>query len=380
MWPNMSHDIAKLVKQCVPCQKSKVTRHNRSILDTFTVPNGRFQHLNIDIVGPLPLSNNYRYCLTCIDRFSRWPAIIPIEDITAETIAKALIRGWISHYGVPQFITTDQGRQFESKLFADLTKLLGCKHIHTSPYHPQANGIIERLHRTYKAAIKCYTNANNWSEILPLLTLSLRTAYKPDLNASPAELVYGQTLRLPGDFFHTDIHDEINATDFAIRFRQMMEKLRPVATSNHSSNKYFVQKELSNCSHVFLRDDTVRSPFKSPYDGPYPVIRRNDKTSEILVSNKIKTVSIDRLKPAFTDSEDQTSITTPNIPSSTTLQNIIPSSTAIPNTMQKPMIATKPKDNSKPANLDLSENEPKVLRSRFGRALKKPQRFVHFLS
>ncbi|KAH8310176.1 hypothetical protein KR067_009353, partial [Drosophila pandora] len=62
------------------------------------------------------------------------------------------------------------------------------------------NGIIERWHRTLKAAIMCKNQAN-WPQKLPIILLGLRTAYKPDIQGTPAQLVYGTTLRLPGEFF-----------------------------------------------------------------------------------------------------------------------------------------------------------------------------------
>ena len=200
-------------------------RHTKSKLGEFQQPDDRFSVVHVDIIGPLPPSEGNNYCLTCIDRYSSWMEVIPMANITAETVAKCFYSNWIIRFGTPVSITTDQGKQFESELFRNLAKLCGAKVQHTTPYHPQANGKIERLHRTLKTAIRAHNNPK-WTEALPTTLLGLRTAIRENCMYSIAEMVYGTPIRVPGQFFdQTTVHTEPN--NLVSQLQKFIEQLKP---------------------------------------------------------------------------------------------------------------------------------------------------------
>lgn len=298
VWPGVRKDCREWVRTCLACQRSKVTRHVYSPIAAFKVPRARFTFVHIDLIGPLPVSHGNKYCLTAIDRFTRWPEAIPLPDISAETVAKALISGWISRFGCPTDIISDRGSQFQSELFKNLSQLSGFQHRRTTAYHPQSNGLVERFHRQLKAAIICHAN-DSWVESLPLVLLGIRSAVKDDLRASSAELLYGEALRLPGEFFNPEVSDTVNVTEYMARLRKFVKDLRPTPASRHGGKRTFVFKDLATASHIFLRDDTLGGSLKQAYSGPHEVLQRGDKVFRIILNGKNVAVSIDRIKPAY---------------------------------------------------------------------------------
>uniref|UniRef100_A0ABD2WCY8 Uncharacterized protein n=2 Tax=Trichogramma kaykai TaxID=54128 RepID=A0ABD2WCY8_9HYME len=134
--------------------------------------------------------------------------------------------------------------------------------------------------------------------------LGLRTRVRSDINSSPAEIVFGSTLRLPGEFFSN--HDqEPDLHYFTSEFRSFMKAVRPVPVDPHDKSKPFVHKSLEFCSHVFVRANPIKKALDPPYLGPYQVHLRPSKYFYIIkITNKkgleeLKTVSTSRLKPAF---------------------------------------------------------------------------------
>ncbi|XP_076042295.1 uncharacterized protein LOC143026170 [Oratosquilla oratoria] len=194
--------------------------------------------------------------------------------------------------------------------------ILGIRRYRTASYHPQANGMVERFHRQLKAALYAHALNNElWSVALSLVLLGIRTSLKLDIGHSPAELVFGTTLKLPGEFV-ADVPPSTSCTphDFAFQLKETMANLHPVPPRHAKSTKTFVSQDLLQCTHVFVRTDAVRKALQPPYQGPFEVLRRTRKTVTIKRNGKRDHVSIDRVKPAYLFDPTDTPVNTTPIP------------------------------------------------------------------
>ena len=162
----------------------------------FVTPDVRFDHAHMDIVGPLPASQGFRYLLTVVDRFTRWPEAVPLMDITATSVARAFVFGWESRLCVPSVLTTDRGRQFESTVLRELTCPLGCTRIRTS-FSQWFSGTFPSSNESFIESMHNY----HWLAGFTTFSPSWLVDGPHGCSTAELKLVYGTTLRVPGEFF-----------------------------------------------------------------------------------------------------------------------------------------------------------------------------------
>ena len=164
-----------------------------------------------------------------------------------------------------------------------------------------------------------------WTEALPLVLLGIHTALKTDLQCNTAELVYGTTLRLPGEFFNSEPSAALaDPADYVTRLKLSMSKLKATPVRKQAPRNVHVHDTLSSSTHVYIRHDGVKKPLQKPYDGPYKVLKRSNKHFTVAIRGKQEVVSLDRLKPAHLDLPQ----TLPE-PASVTLPEPTPASTPV---------------------------------------------------
>ena len=296
VWHGMKKDITHWCNECLSCQASKIQRHYRAPVEAIPVPPRRFTHVHVDIVGPLPTSRGYTYLLTILDRTTRWPEAVPLQDITAASCARAFMTGWVARFGVPLQMTSDRGRQFISSLWSEMARSLGTQLHRTTSYHPQANGMVERFHLSLKASLRARLHDGNWIDELPWVLLGLRTATKEDLQTSPAEMVFGDSPLLPGEFASS------GKTPFFPSFTQTST----TSPQHHRVDTPTPLATLARSKYVFVRVGPQHPSLQRPYQGPFKVIQTGNKTFKVLMNKGPQTISVDRLKPAKVSPQTQT--------------------------------------------------------------------------
>ena len=196
----MSIEIGSWSGSCLQCQQSKISSNVKSSVPQIPVPGWWFLYAHVDIVGPLPSSHGYSYLLTMIGRSTRWPEVVSLSSITAESYVHAFISTWVSRCSVPATLTSDRGSQFISSIWTGVCRELGITVSKMTSYHPQANGMIERFHRRMKVSLRTWAVCSNWFHNLPLVLLGLWTVSKEGTGFCSAEAVYSSALSVLGEF------------------------------------------------------------------------------------------------------------------------------------------------------------------------------------
>ena len=273
------------------------------------------QLVAIDILGPLPESAaGNKYILVTGDYFTRWMEAYPIPNLEATTVATKLVNELFCRFSIPEHLHSDQGRQFESAIIAEVCKLLKIEKTRTTPYHPQSDGVVERFNRTLIQMLSTCTNEHpvDWEEHLPKVCMAYNTSKQATTGYSPFSLMFGREARLPIDVMYGSDYPETSLPHYVQKLRKVLteafERVRDQVGTQQERQQEFYNKRVHGKPHdpgvlVWLFNPAVprgrAKKFHRPWTGPYWILAQlSDSTYRIqnVRNHKVKVVYFDRLK------------------------------------------------------------------------------------
>lgn len=300
-WPGVQSDVTRFVKSCDICQRT-VPKHlvGRVPLGNMPIVETPFHRVAIDIVGPLsPTSEKgNRYVLTMVDYATRYPDAVALPSIETERVAEALLE-MFSRVGIPREIISDRGTSFMSRVMKELSRLLSFEQLPTTPYHPMANGLVERFNGTLKQMIRrmCQESPKNWDRYLAPLLFAYREVPQSSLGFAPFDLLYGRYVRGPmailkelwtGD--HSD-SEAMTSYGYVMQLRQRLEDTCRTAEEELKKAK-MVQKEyydrkakprrLSVGDKVLLLLPSDANKLILTWKGPFTVLEKRNEVDYVL--------------------------------------------------------------------------------------------------
>ena len=291
------------VQSCDVCQK--VTKKNPKKApmvkrEIVTVP---FERVSVDLVGRLPKSRGgFQYLFTYIDNTSRWPEVEPIRNITANTVVKAFESICLRN-GFPRVVISDNGTQFCSKQFRQFCKQHSIQPITTSPYRPQSNGLVERMHATLTGMINKLTKSKQgvWHDITKLVLYFMRMTPSSSTGFSLYMIIHGWEPASPLEVVKEGLLDEhMGDIDIASWCKENMERVEQISdhiVRNQTEvtkerkrirDKYSKEKTFIPGTQVLYRTPGMNAKLTDAWEGPYEIDKQLGPVTYSLLTSRDK--------------------------------------------------------------------------------------------
>jgi hypothetical protein len=200
-----------------------------------------FHRIGIDIVGPLPVTpRRKRFIVVATDYMTKWPEARPLVHADAQSVAAFIYEEIICRHGCPKYILSDRGTHFRNQVVDTLIENFNGKHLYSTPYHPQTNGLVERFNRTLCESLAKLGDGTDWDLLIPSVLFAYRTAVQSTTKITPFYLVYGREAKLPISFGTQDEMLEENILD---RLFSLVDSLPHVRESVSQQVKQVQQKQ-----------------------------------------------------------------------------------------------------------------------------------------
>ena len=320
-WPKIRQEIHEYVRSCVLCQQVKSPRvYNKApLVPILTTRPG--QLITTDIMGPIVVSDRGNVnILVVVDHFTKWVELFAMSSVTARDVAYNLLSVFF-RFGIPETILSDQGRNFQSDLLAEIYEVLDIHKVRTTPYRPQCDGITERFNRTLQSMLTCFVadHQKDWDDLLPYVAFAYNTAVHSATDTTPFELTYGRKPKVPVDLIFSKINLSLHLTPkgYAEETRLTMQECfsRVIANRDTRMEKQKILYDRKCRAANFSVDDTVwlldtatkvgkSKKLSRKWKGPYRILAKifegNFKIQPISGKGRKVVVHQDRLTKNFT--------------------------------------------------------------------------------
>ena len=323
-WPSLKTSVERHITNGDRCAaRSTAGNKRKAKLQTFSL-HGAIRTRAADILGPVTLArkSRARYILVMSDLFTKYAVTVALQDMTAATVANAIIDEWIMKFGAPDVIHTDQGSNFNSESMQDICRIFMIEKTRTTPYHPQGNGQFERFNRVIADTLSkyCAEKPQEWDVYLPYNTFEYNTTVHRTIGATPYSMIFGREAQYPIDLFVSkppgdqrlklgDNAEELNELLYEIHREAQMT----MGSEQRRKRKYFNRKvhgepfKEGDFVWLFEPHKAKSRKFFLPWHGLFEVLSQTSEVTYMICKRgkkeKWRKVNFNRLKPYRGDPE-----------------------------------------------------------------------------
>ena len=314
-WFRLSQDVESYVLSCSVCNKNKKNKcYGRVPLTEFQA-GAPMERVHIDFIGPLPKTENgNEHCLMMVDQFTKWVECVPLPSQRAEVTAKAAIDEFFSRFGFPLQLFSDQGRNFESKLFEALCKALQIHKARTTPYRPSSNGQVERFNRTLMDAVRCFLgkSQNKWDQHVQQIAGAIRASVNRSTGFTPNKLMLGREVNTPAQLMFPNPKEKHNEPEtYVAELLTSMKTAHETARSTLQTSQKRMKRDYdlrvllrpyAEGDVVYLLDTATLKgksrKLSSPWKGPAVILKKiSGSLYRIKLRNAVFIANHDRMMP-----------------------------------------------------------------------------------
>ena len=178
MWPSMTQDVCRFVRNYNTCGKSKIWREQKhGLLKPFPIPERIWSELSVDFITGLAPSKDCTSIMVVTDRLSKSIIVVPMKETRAIDVAQTLLEHIFQRHGLPTAIVSDHGTQFVSMLWTEVCRLVKITRRLSMAFHPETDGAMERANQELETYLCIFTSfqQEDWAFQLPITMMALNS-------------------------------------------------------------------------------------------------------------------------------------------------------------------------------------------------------------